>query len=150
MEEQPKKIQEYDNISTTNQVSNSNKSKLIWIIVLAIIFTVGIIVFYFVFTGNSEKIDEENEKQERDNSVKKCLEMEDFDCNLLFTGPNIEEKCEKLTKLRDECFYKIAMMNFRLDLCWKITDEDLREICEMELNNIPMDIPQNADRFYPE
>lgn len=159
MEKQPQKIQNYNSDLTTNHISNFNKSKLIWLIVPAIIFIGLIATFYFIFTDdsedNSETIIAKNEEPQKNiqdiAEMEKCLEMEEFDlnCNLLFSSPDIEEKCEKIENLKDECFYKIAIMNIRLDLCWQIEDDDLKQNCEIEINNIPISIPQDTDRFYP-
>ena len=158
MEEQPQKIQDYDSNLTTDHISNFNKSKLFWLILSVVVFIGLITTLYFVFTNdsgnNSEKITEGKDTQKNIQDIaelEKCLEMENFDldCNLLFSSPDIEEKCEKMENLKDECFYKIAMMNIRLDLCWKIEDDDLKQNCEMEINNIPISVPQDTDRFYP-
>ena len=161
MEEQPQETQKYNFDLTANSASNSNKSKLIWTIISIIIFTGLIATFYFIFINDSDDDSErtivEDGKQTQKISqniaeMEKCLKIKNFDlnCNLLFSNPDIEEKCEKLTKLKDECFYKIAIMNTRLDLCWKIKNETLEQNCELEINKIPIDIPQNTDRFYPE
>lgn len=159
MEEQPQQNQDYDYTSNTNESPISNKSKLIWI-TLSIIILIGLtITLYFIFTGNSEidfggKIEgkETSEKNQDIVEIKKCLGIEEFDlnCNMLFSNPNIEEKCKETENLKDECFYKIATIYVRLDLCWQIDNNNLKQNCEMEINNIPISVPQDTDRFYPE
>ncbi|MCK4650440.1 hypothetical protein KAT36_04390 [Candidatus Pacearchaeota archaeon] len=133
-----KQIQNYDNTPVANQTSGFNKSKFIWIIILIIIFTGLITTFYFIFTNDTGKLIERGKEPQKTTQdiakLEKCLEMREFDlnCNLLFSNPDIEEKCEKLTKLKDECFYKIAIMNFNQEYCEKITDENLKQDCEMD------------------
>ena len=164
MKKQSQKIQNYDSDLTTDYIFGFDKSTLIWIIFSISMYVLGLIVgSYLIFTyfstsdfwDNSEIIiadGEESQKIIQDIAeMKKCLEMENFDldCNLLFSNPDIEEKCEKIENLKDEFFYKIAMMNIRLDLCWKIENDDLKRECEMEVNNMPINVPQDDDRFYP-
>ncbi|MEA3248693.1 MAG: hypothetical protein U9Q73_03245 [Nanoarchaeota archaeon] len=148
MKEGPQQNQCYNYTSNVNKPSGFNKSKLIWLTLSVIIIITLIITLYFIFTNDNEQ----TQKTSQDTKLEECLKMEKFDsnCNTLFSSPDIEEKCEKLTNLKDECFYKIATIYVRLDLCWKIENDNLKQDCEMEVNNIPIDVPQDTDRFYPE
>ena len=158
MEEQPQQNQNYNYISKTNKPSDSNNSKLIWLTLSTIIIIGLIITLYFILIKNSENNSEKiiAEKETSDEAqniaeIRKCLEMEEFnlDCNMLFSSPDIEDKCRETKTLKDKCFHKIATIYIRLDLCWQIKDNDIKQNCEMEVNNIPINVPQDDDRFYP-
>ena len=149
MEEQKIDSQNNNKLNALDMLS-SNNTKIIYII-LPIIILIGIItIFYFTNQDNPIKINiwEEKNKPAQDIvEIEKCLEEENSEtnCNLIFSSPGIEQKCEEMTNLKNECFYKIAMINSRLDLCWKIEDSNLKEECEIEVNNVPLDIPMEND-----
>lgn len=121
------------------KMQKPRKSRWIWLIVLILVLVSLAVVVYFVFMGDSG--DGSDEGSERNvlgmdlGEMEVCLSRDgfDLDCNLLFSNSGLEEECEKLGDLRDECLYEVAVRNINEEHCGDIVDGDLRESCEWDI-----------------
>ncbi len=57
------------------------------------------------------------------------------ECILFYSTPDIEDKCNQLEKLKNQCLYNFATINERMDTCYTITNETLKNKCQEEIES---------------
>ncbi len=118
-----------------------NKKKYFHIIILTIIILTIIIILalaiYLILPKQSSTQTTEETIQSSSkilSKVQECAtEKPDQICQALYTTPDIEAKCLKLDKEKDQCLYNFATINQRQNTCEKITNLELKTKCQEQI-----------------
>jgi hypothetical protein len=126
-----------------NTSPNDNYSKFMKIIIYATIVVVIIILIIAIFFILKDEMKPKNPilnirnstiKIEEDNLISCTMQKEiSENCKLIYSSNDIVEKCLGLTNIRDECYIKAALSKNNPQICERVINEELKQMCKGEV-----------------
>ena len=130
--------------------NNNNHTLIIIAIIAATVIIISLIILIMHFLPSTpESIIQENETliEPQENKIidpklqtkiQECANTLSLnpECALLYSTPDIENKCNQLDNLKNQCLYNFAITNERFDTCYKIKNITLQNKCQEKLDFI--------------